>query len=358
MNTGSVFALADHDMINPGSFTALLARLDPVGLVEHSHGRIPSPELGHCTDDAGRALGLAARLYPQPGTLEVADACLTQLERSLLPNGSFVLRLDAEGWPTGVGRSDDADARAVWGLASATVSRLPSSLRTRAETLLAEVRTLESHHPRAAAQLVVAGAALMVDETYSAWGQRLIVANRSALPDSSAAQSDWGWPEPRLTYANGLVVEALLDLGALIDVRERLCCAIDVLHWLIEHETAPGGHFSFTPVGGRGPDDPRGYDQQPIEAWALAGACARAADLTHNPVWPGVCARITSWFDGANDQQVRMWDPFTGAAYDGLTATGVNLNQGAESTLALIGTVHALEIASQSFPAAAMRSMR
>jgi hypothetical protein len=34
-----------------------------------------------------------------------------------------------------------------------------------------------------------------------------------------------------------------------------------------------------------------------------------------------------------------MWDPATGGGYDGLTPTGPNLNQGAESTLALISTL-------------------
>ena len=34
-----------------------------------------------------------------------------------------------------------------------------------------------------------------------------------------------------------------------------------------------------------------------------------------------------------------MWDPRTGGGYDGLTAHGPNLNQGAESTLALISTL-------------------
>ena len=34
-----------------------------------------------------------------------------------------------------------------------------------------------------------------------------------------------------------------------------------------------------------------------------------------------------------------MWDPTTGGGYDGLTPLGPNLNQGAESTLALISTL-------------------
>jgi hypothetical protein len=34
-----------------------------------------------------------------------------------------------------------------------------------------------------------------------------------------------------------------------------------------------------------------------------------------------------------------MWDPITGGGFDGLHPHGPNLNQGAESTLALLSTV-------------------
>jgi hypothetical protein len=34
-----------------------------------------------------------------------------------------------------------------------------------------------------------------------------------------------------------------------------------------------------------------------------------------------------------------MWDPETGGGYDGLRADGANLNEGTESTLALITTL-------------------
>ena len=33
-----------------------------------------------------------------------------------------------------------------------------------------------------------------------------------------------------------------------------------------------------------------------------------------------------------------MWDPNTGGGFDGLTPNGPNLNQGTESTLALLST--------------------
>ena len=45
-----------------------------------------------------------------------------------------------------------------------------------------------------------------------------------------------------------------------------------------------------------------------------------------------------AWFDGDNDVKVLMWDPSTGGGFDGLMVHGANLNQGAESTLALLST--------------------
>ena len=45
------------------------------------------------------------------------------------------------------------------------------------------------------------------------------------------------------------------------------------------------------------------------------------------------------WFAGNNDVGAVMWDVETNGGYDGLTPTGPNLNQGAESTLALISTM-------------------
>ena len=46
-----------------------------------------------------------------------------------------------------------------------------------------------------------------------------------------------------------------------------------------------------------------------------------------------------SWFLGDNDRSIAMYDPESGGGYDGLTDTGPNLNQGAESTLAMISTL-------------------
>jgi hypothetical protein len=150
----------------------------------------------------------------------------------------------------------------------------------------------------------------------------------------------WPWPEARLSYANAVIPEAMIAAGAVLGRPALQQQGLDLLGWLLDHETA-GGHLSVTPVGGAGPGDRRpAFDQQPIEVAALADACARAAVVDGSDErWAAGVDAAAAWFLGENDVQLAMWDPETGGGFDGLQADGVNLNQGAESTLALLSTL-------------------
>jgi hypothetical protein len=131
----------------------------------------------------------------------------------------------------------------------------------------------------------------------------------------------------------------MIAAGVALDDMALQQRGLDLLGWLIECETGDG-HLSPTPVGGRGPDDVKpAFDQQPIEVAALADACARAAGVDAAATWPDGVAAAAAWFQGANDAGLVMWDPETGGGFDGLHADGVNQNQGAESTLAVISTM-------------------
>lgn len=325
--------------VTPTPLGALLRRVDDVGIIEHARRRFPDPELGHCTDDAGRGLGMAARLSPNPMAVQLATACLNQLDASLRFDGTFTLRLDAQGLPTRDPPSDDAHARAIWGLSLATIGDLPNDLTRRAQELLDAVALLPTPHPRAAAQSVLAGTQLVGARPECPTGHRLIEVYAPALLNLIGRKhARWRWPEARLTYSNGLIVDGLLALADVSGDRALLTEGLDLLEWLVQQERLGDDHFSFTPVGGREPGEPGGFDQQPIEAWTLADAAARAYGLTGDVRWCRVCRDLVRWFDGANDRRARMWDPYTGAAFDGLTPSGPNGNQGAESTMALVAT--------------------
>ena len=68
----------------------------------------------------------------------------------------------------------------------------------------------------------------------------------------------------------------------------------------------------------------------------MADAAARAFTVTGQADWADVTIRSAEWFTGRNDLGVAMFDERTGGCFDGLQVDGPNLNQGAESTIALL----------------------
>ncbi len=131
----------------------------------------------------------------------------------------------------------------------------------------------------------------------------------------------------------------MIAAGVALERQALVDDGLDLLAWLLDHETKDG-HLSVTPVGGSDPGDPRpAFDQQPIEVAALADACARAASHVKDDRWSAGIDAAVAWFLGDNDSDALMFDPESGGGYDGLCANGPNLNQGTESTLALISTL-------------------
>jgi hypothetical protein len=150
---------------------------------------------------------------------------------------------------------------------------------------------------------------------------------------------DWRWGEDRLSYANAALPEAMLSAGSLLGDDRLVETGLRQLRWLLEMES-PRGHLSVTPSGGRDPQNlATMFDQQPIEVAAMSEACVRAYDLTGDGQWRIGHVLCVEWFMGRNDLGVAMHNPDTGGGYDGLTAAGPNLNQGAESTIALLTTL-------------------
>ena len=78
------------------------------------------------------------------------------------------------------------------------------------------------------------------------------------------------------------------------------------------------------------------FDQQPLEAHATVSACIEAYQASDDPAWLQETRLAFEWFLGGNDLGLDLYDAKTGGCYDGLQEDRVNLNQGAESTLAFL----------------------
>jgi hypothetical protein len=331
----------------PAPSLAHLERMtDDTGIFEHAIGPVPRRANGWCTDDNGRALAIVCRAHDDPAVEGLATRYLAFLEHAYQADGRFHLRLAYDRRWREDPSSDDADARALFGLAVAAAHG-PEPLRWVAADLFTRASAQRSTHPRATAHAAVAAAEFLAADPQSREAEALLRdAARSLAPfvaPSPAAgpvgRAGWLWPSPRLTYANALIPEALVAIGAALGDADVLAAGLRLLSWLTDEETV-AGRFSFTPTGGRGPGEARpAFDQQPIEAASFADAFARAFDVTGDGSWLEGLARAAAWIHGDNDTGAPLLDAATGGGFDGLTSGGVNRNEGAESTIAVISTL-------------------
>jgi hypothetical protein len=320
-------------------FDHLLRMTDHRGTFEHACFAEPRREHGYCTDDMARVLVVATREPDASGEVNgLAGVALRFLNEAQAFSGACRNRMDRTGRWTDEPTLKDHWGRCIWGLGTAAAHSDVSLVRRLAVVQFERAAKVRSPWPRAMA-FAALGAAELLTVNPAHGAARELVTDYAATVAEPNGDPSWPWPEPRLTYANAVLPEAMIAAGVALDNPALSHRGLDLLAWLVEYETA-GGHLSPTPAAGRGPDDIRpAFDQQPIEVSTLADACARAAAIDARPIWPDGVLAAAAWFQGANDAELLMWDPETGGGFDGLHANGVNRNQGAESALAVLSTL-------------------
>jgi hypothetical protein len=321
---------------DPG-FRHLIRLSDDTGLFEHARHAIVRREHGYCTDDVARGLVVTCREPDPPDVvIALAERYLAFLTHAQDEAGAFRNRLSHDRQWADKGGLGDWWGRALWGLGTA-VARAPVPwIRTDALAAFTAGAALRSPAPRA---MVFAGlGAAEVLRAGADAGAAQLLADAAAAVGDPGDDPDWLWPEDALTYANAALAEVLISAGGLLDDGRSLTAGLRMLGWLREVQ-CDGGHLSMIAATGwkRGGDRER-YDQQPIEVAALTDACATASSVTGDRSWDEGIRQAAAWFAGDNDAHAVMWDEATGGGFDGLTPQGPNLNQGAESTLALIST--------------------
>ena len=312
---------------------------DDCGLFEHALLATPRREHGYCIDDVARGLVVVCH-EPAPGPVvrRLARRYLAFVLDALDPAGACRNRMAVDGQWRDEPAVGDWWGRALWGLGVAATSAPTPGMRARALGGFRIAAQCRSPHVRSMA-FAALGAAELLGKRPDELAARLLLTDALAvIGKDDSADPRWPWPEERLSYANASIAEALIVAGEILPDEAALSRGLSLLEFLLRTETRDG-HLSLTPVGGRGRHDVQpGYDQQPIEVSALADACGRALRITGDSCWLTGVIQAWAWFLGDNDSGTPMYDPRTGGGYDGLERDGRNLNQGAESTLAMLAT--------------------
>ena len=363
--------MSPYDVADPHAAPAVrrhLGRLaDDLGIAQHAVGAEPDLRHGYCTDDVARALVadvLHAEQDDGPAPARSIRRHLAFLEQAFEPRrGRFRNFRAADGhWLEAMG-SEDSHGRAVAALGE-TVKRIDDrSVRRSAGDLLAAALPacldLQYLRPWAYAML---GCVAMLDapgvgatpsdarRVLVELGERLMGAFAGGRTDAT-----WPWPEDTVTYDTAVLPRALLEAGRRLDRRGWVERGALVLRWLDRAQTAPAGHFR--PIGNRGwwprGGRPAQWDQQPIEALSMLEAALAAEAATGDAAFGDLAERAYAWFTGANDLGLPVADPTEGACHDGLGASGLNPNQGAESTLAWLVAVERMRARRSAAPSTA-----
>jgi glycosyltransferase involved in cell wall biosynthesis len=314
---------------------------DRVGMLQHSVFSVPDRNHGYCIDDNARALMVAvqrddeqsARLAP------IYAAFLQHGWNSDLRRFRNFMAYDRR-WLESAG-SEDSNGRTLWAL-GVTAARSPRpGLRDWALQLFEETARFadELSAPRAKAFAALGGYELLQAQPNHDLARWLVEQSAEQLMHFHFrfAREGWDWFEPELAYDNARLPEVLIRAGMMLGEQAMIDRGLSTLSWLTSQQTGPRG--TFRPVGCHGfcrpYAAPLAFDQQPIEAAATIDAAAAAHEASGCVEWRQVARDAFAWFFGDNDAGVPLADSRDGSCFDGLMATGINRNQGAESILSV-----------------------
>ena len=316
---------------------------DRTGIIQHSIYAIPNRRTGYTSDDNSRALVLALRHHELSGSrrsLKLVSTYLSFLHYAQLPNGKFhnfmsfdQNFLDGEG-------SEDCHGRTLWALGQCLAASIHDNVKEVARELFRKAlwvpETIGASRGRGYSLLGLALAARAMEN--DGVPQVLKTLADSLVRDwEQHASTEWPWFEPYLTYSNALLPWALFHAYGVLGT-ERYRQVAEESWAFLESQCIIDGILQLIGCHGwyfRGRER-AWFDQQPVDAMMMTLASLTAFETTGNEHYLETARIAFDWFFGKNAVGVALHDPVTGGCFDGLSPTGRNGNQGAESTVSCL----------------------
>lgn len=333
----------------------LIRMTDDTGVIQHATYSVPARKTGYCVDDNARALivALAAdRISSDVQTKRLITTYLSYLHCAQDEAGDFKNLMSYDRKLTLSPNSEDCHGRAIWALGAAVELANDDGCKLLAREMLhrALPRVMD-FGPRGTA-LTMLGLTSLIGADPSAGdlrGKLSAMADKLVKRYQQEATDGWHWFEPTLTYDNAIIPLALFKAYSVTGERASLRVARESLEFL---EEICFGDKHLTLVGNagwhcRGGNKPSA-DEQAIDAAAFVLAFRGAYLATGDHRYLSRMRESFAWFLGANRLAIPLYDSVTGGCRDGLGATQLNQNQGAESTICfLLSLLEMLELADE-----------
>ncbi|MDD3804553.1 MAG: glycosyltransferase family 4 protein [bacterium] len=326
---------------------------DDTGIFQHCTMNIPNREFGYTTDDNARALIVAVKNW----NMSKSDENIEYITRYL----SFLLYAyddNAEGvrnfmnyqriW-TDTKISEDTAGRMVWALGYCLKHAPNNAIHIISINLFKKIISNVTHFtsPRAWSFVVIGSVFYL-----SIYPGDLEVKNISTVlikrmldQLNNNKDKDWMWLEDILSYENARIPQAFFSYGGFFDEKKILLSAKNTFRWIMDIQTDKVNN-RLSLIGNKGwmkRDKVKAkFDQQPVEIAAIIDAAYEGYKYTKDPYYEEVIELGIDWFLGNNDVGGNVYDFNSGGSRDGIHSLGVNLNEGAESTLSWLLSLHRL----------------
>jgi glycosyltransferase involved in cell wall biosynthesis len=336
--------------IPPFSLTHFVNITDDIGMYQFTNLEYPNEDHGYTLDDNARALYVLMKYR----ALNHSNKHYANLERTFLnfigncqqEDGQFLNYLDKNGEFTAQNNeinTDEATSRAILGIAevictSSSLYRSKEDAKLILNRFKVHLRSIES--PRALGKLIKALYNLTIynNEFCFIDDINVFADHLCALYESTKTEL-WYWFENNLSYSNSDIPEGLFYAFKITGNARYKHIAIESLEFLIDKmynngRIDPISHRSKITKHHVNYLDP--YGQQPVEVASIIECLEIAYDVTKNKRYYNLLLCSFTWFLGNNILSEIVYNPATGGGHDGIEKQGINLNQGAESTLSYL----------------------
>ena len=165
----------------------------------------------------------------------------------------------------------------------------------------------------------------------------MTLANRLVQMYKHESVEKWEWFEGYLTYANGILPEAMLCAWLVTGDTIYKEIAISSFNFLLSKTFNENGIEVISNRNWlqRGKTAGR-FGEQPIDVAYTIMALSKFYDAFADEDYLIKMEIAFNWFLGNNRLNQIIYNPCTGGCYDGMEETYVNLNQGAESAISYL----------------------
>jgi glycosyltransferase involved in cell wall biosynthesis len=324
---------------------------DTTGIIQHAVFSIPNRNEGYCIDDNARALLACIMnkyLFHDPQIDSLLTTYLTFIHHAHnKETGLFMNFMSYQrDWLEESG-SEDSNGRTLFVLGYYVKNAVNHSHLALSKMLFDQtIKSMEKFTSLRSISYLIMGCIFYLQRFSGAREVKRICRKLlERLYDKYCSQRDknWKWFENYLTYDNARLSQALMMGGIYFKNTNYLTSGLESIVWLFD-VLYDKDRNSISLIGNdgwynKGAEKAR-FDQQPIEIPALIDACYQAYLISEDMEWINKIGITFSWFLGNNDRQEPLYDFISGGCFDGLTSAITNQNQGAESTISWLTSLH------------------